>query len=101
MNEIDIIYTSPSYLNSEQESGDGYFKLTNCSFDERTGCHQVAGEILDTNHNTIGNATIYECPTYVHKDDHEFNIQIYREFSVKGDMEKISSLKKSGKVTFV
>lgn len=99
MNEIDLIYTGPSYLNLEQEIGEGYFKLTDYFLDEDEypGYYRALGKILDTNHDTIGNVALYKYHD-VYQDDRELNVMVHEEINVKGDVEKILSLKKGGVV---
>ncbi|GFY65135.1 uncharacterized protein TNIN_56981 [Trichonephila inaurata madagascariensis] len=93
MDEIDFINTNHP-LNLEQEFGNGYIKLTDCSFNEYTGNYRVGGEILDKSHNMIGNLTIDGYIYDAYADNHNMNLKFFTEIDLKGDIEKIDSLYK-------
>lgn len=93
MNEIDFINTNHP-LNLEQEFGNGYIKLTDCSFNEYTGHYQIGSEILDKSHNMIGNLTIDGHIYDAYADNHNMNLKFFTEIDLKGDIEKINSLQK-------
>ncbi|OCA06936.1 hypothetical protein [Wolbachia endosymbiont of Trichogramma pretiosum] len=82
-------------LNLEQEFGNGYIKLTDGSFNEYTGHYQIGSKILDESHNMIGSLTIdgYICSLY--EDNHNMNLIFSMEVDLKGDIEKISFLRKN------
>lgn len=89
MNEID--FTNPP-LNLEQECGKGYVKFTDYSSNRDTGLFHMVGEMLDENHDIIGNFTGDAYIYNFHIDDHNMNIQLYMEMDCKGDIKKILSL---------
>lgn len=89
MNEID--FTNPP-LNLEQECGNGYVKFTDYSSNPDTGLFYMAGEMLDENHDIIGNFTGDAYIYNFHIDDHNMNIQLCMEMDYKGDIKKILSL---------
>ncbi|WP_341815494.1 MULTISPECIES: hypothetical protein [unclassified Wolbachia] len=93
MNEIDFINTNHP-LNLEQELGNGYIKLTDCSFNEYTGHYQIGSEILDESHNMIGNLTIDGYIYDAYADNHNMNLKFFTEIDLKSDIEKINSLQK-------
>ncbi|MGL9759099.1 MAG: hypothetical protein ACR5LA_10125 [Wolbachia sp.] len=94
MNEIDFINTYQP-LNLEHEFGNGYIKLTDCSFNEYTGYYKMGSEILDESHNMIGNLTIDGYIHDFHEDDHNMNLKFSTQIDFKGDMEKINFLHKN------
>ncbi|MCM1001127.1 MAG: hypothetical protein KTV72_02205 [Wolbachia endosymbiont of Melophagus ovinus] len=93
MNEVGCINIYQP-LSLEQELGNGYIRLTDCSFNEGTGRYHMESEILDESHHIIGNFTT---DTYIynfHIDDHNMNTKLCMEMDLKGDMRKINSLRK-------
>ncbi|WCR58274.1 hypothetical protein [Wolbachia endosymbiont of Ctenocephalides felis wCfeJ] len=92
MSEIDFI-NQP--LNLEQEFGNGYIKLTDCSFNEGTGHDHIGSKILDEKHHTIGNLTIDGYIYNFYEDNNNMNLKFSVEMDLKGDMKKINSLRKN------
>lgn len=94
MSEIDFINVDQS-LSLDQEFGSGYIKFTDSFFSEDTGCYAVKSEILDENHNMLGNLDVHGRICHFYQDDHKFNISYGMEMNLKGDIEHILSLRKA------
>lgn len=94
MSEIDFINVDQS-LSLEQEFGSGYIKVTEQFFDQDAGCYKMASEILDENHNILGNLEVNTRIIHFYEDDCEYSTRYDTETRFKGDIKHIFSLHKA------
>jgi hypothetical protein len=91
MNEIDFINVDQS-LSLEREFGSGYINVTDSFFSEDTGCYGMKSEILDENHNMLGNLEVNGRLCHFYQDDHKTDVRYYTEINLEGDIKQMDSL---------